>query len=167
MKRTLRYINRLLLLILLLAVIFPFTFPLKDGRPLLSWSDIQLPRKPDIDIKLPTLSAAGEANPSTPSQSVILYRWRDGNGGLQFSNLQPPQGVAYEIIKVNPETNLVQGVGTEDNVMAERTDGDTAGPALPSPLSVSPEEAAQLLEEARRIQALSEERVRQQEALTR
>jgi hypothetical protein len=88
---------------------------------------------------------------------------------MQFSN-QPPVGVAdYEVVEVNPDANLIQSIPVEETGTAEKSGAIKAekpSTSLPSPLTVSPGQARQLIEDARTMQKLSEERLRQQQALT-
>ncbi|MEN8171045.1 MAG: DUF4124 domain-containing protein [Pseudomonadota bacterium] len=160
---------RLLLLLLLFIAIFPFLYPWKDGKPLLLWSDLTLPEWPSIELpEMPRIPLPGkEETAHEPNQPVKLYRWQGADGSTQFSNELPAQGIAYEVVEVNPDTNLIRAVpttGTSEEVKPETTG---TGPAsLPSPLTVSPGEALQLIEDARKLQQLSDERLRQQEALT-
>lgn len=162
---------RLLLLLLLFIVIFPFVYPWKDGKPLLSWSELTLPELPSIELpKMPRIPLPGkEETAREPNQPVKLYRWQGVDGSTQFSNEPPAQGVAYEVVEVNPDTNLIRAVpttGTDEEMKPETTGIGEGSGSLPSPLTVSPGEALQLIEDARKVQQLSDQRLRQQEALT-
>lgn len=159
-----RKINRILLLLLLFAAIFPFTFPWKEGRPLLSLSDIHLPQMPSLELPGSGEGASGSGQP------VTFYRWQQADGRVQFSSEAPDAGVSYEVIEVDPDTNLIQAVpaqGIQGAGEAAPQGEATAQPrsALPSPLTVSPEEAMQLFRDAREIREMSEQRLRQTEAL--
>ncbi len=161
---------RILLLILVVAAVIPFVYPWKDGKPLLSWSDIRLPQGPAIELpELPEMALPGkEDSPRAPHQPVKLYRWQDAEGGIQFSNELPPVGVTFEIVEVNPEANLIQAqpVNREDGSESATLIDDSASQTrLPSPLTVSPGEAVQLYEDAHEIREISEQRLRQQEEL--
>jgi hypothetical protein len=157
-----RKLNRTLLLLLLLAVIFPFTFPLKEGRPLLSLSDLGLPKMPSLGLPGDGEAAGGSGQP------VIFYRWQGSDGRAQYSSEPPASGVAYEVIEVDPDTNLIQAVPVEEiDRGEEEASSGTEQPRsmLPSPLTVSPEEAMQLFKDAREIREISEQRLRQTESL--
>jgi len=43
-------------------------------------------------------------------KKVQVYKWRDENGVLQFSNTPPPTGGDAEKIELNPNKNIVQAV---------------------------------------------------------
>ena len=166
-----RKIIRTLLFLLIFAAIFPFVYPWKDGKPMLSWSDLKMPEMPSVALPdIPDISLPGdETTTRKPHQSVKLYRWQGEDGSTQFSNEPPAGAVAYEIVEVNPDANLIQSVPTDDASVAAKTEtaesADTTS-SLPSPLTVSPGEALQLIEDARNLRELSEERLRQHEALT-
>lgn len=154
---------RLLIMLLIFAGIFPFTFPWKDGKPMLSWSDIQMPTMPDIT--LPKLPEQGEATRES-NHPVTLYRWLGADGSTQFSSEPPAEGISYEVVEVNPDANLIQALPPgEAPVEAKEKAGGNRTTSLPSPLTVSPGEAIQLMEDARKIREMSEERLRQHEAL--
>ncbi len=159
---------RTLLLLLVFAAIFPFVYPWKDGKPLLSWSDIKLPplQLPELpEIRLP----GSRETAREPHQPVKLYRWQDATGNIQFSNTPPAEGVTYEQVEVNPDANLIQALpagNTSEEETTAKQEVSEAGSTLPSPLTVSPGEALQLMEDARHIREMSEQRLRQHEALT-
>ncbi|MCW8918509.1 MAG: DUF4124 domain-containing protein [Gammaproteobacteria bacterium] len=157
---------RLLLLLLLLAVLFPFLYPWKDGKPLLSWSDLKAPKMPNLSLpELPRIMP--ETDERQPHQPVTIYRWQDEEGTVQFSNETPAKGVAYEVVEVNPDANLIQAPVAVTSNTAPPDSSEATTPTLPSPLTASPGEALQLLEDARKVQGLSDERLRRHEALTR
>jgi len=43
-------------------------------------------------------------------KKVQVYKWRDKNGIMQFSNTPPPTGGDAEKIELNPNKNIVQAV---------------------------------------------------------
>lgn len=167
-----RKLKRPLLLLLLFAAIFPFTFPWQDGRPLLNWSDIRLPQMPKLELpEASELAQPGERGEEKAEggrqahQPLELYRWDNGDGTPQFSNEPPPPGVDYEVVQVNPDANLIQPL-TPSAPPATQEEGGKAANRLPTPLTVSPEEAMQLFRDAGKIREMSQERLHQQEVLT-
>jgi hypothetical protein len=166
----LRKIIRTLLLLLLFAALFPFVYPWKDGKPLLSWSDLKMPALPSFDLpQMPDISLPGNDEPRPPHQPVRVYRWQGEDGGIQFSNEPPPAGVAYTVVEVNPDANLIQAPTAAAANTTRTPEAPKAAPPsspIPSPLTVSPGQALQLIEDARNVQKLSDERLRQQDALT-
>lgn len=171
-----RKIIRTLLLLLVFAAIFPFTFPWKDGKPMLSWSDITMPTMPKVE--LPKVSAISEPQQEgekegpdrAAHQAVKLYQWTGADGSMNFSNEPPPAGLAYKLIDVHPDANLIQALPTitaEESGSNTEGDGPANGAMPPSLLTVSPGEAMQLMEQAQELKQLSEERLQQHEALMR
>jgi hypothetical protein len=155
-----------MLLLLVFAAIFPFTFPWKDGKPMLSWSELKLPGMPEVEVPEITLPGS-EEQARDPHQPLSLYRWQDSEGGAQFSNEPPPEGVAYQRVEVNPDANLLQAPPPAIKQESPSPQGETApDSSLPSPLTVSPGEAMQLIEDAHEIREMSEQRLRQHEELT-
>ncbi len=160
---------RTLLLLLIFAIMFPFVFPWKDGKPLLSLSDLKMPKIAGVELpELPDIQLPGrekEEEPARkPHQPVKLYRWKGAGGNVEFGN-QPPQGVAYEIVEVNPDANVIQVAKPAAPAAEAPLQEEKKGVSIPSPLTVSPGEAMQLLEDTQRIREMSEERLKQHDAL--
>lgn len=140
------------LLILGGAVVAPFVLPLKNGRPLLD-----PPAMPSVP-KLPDLSSFEAAGGEAP-QPVAVYRWRDEQGLLQLSHTPPPPGVPFETVAVNPAaTNTLPGAAAPKPAAAPAASPD----AIPSPLEAY-SGAGRLVQDARNIQSVLEERKAQQE----
>lgn len=164
-----RNLIRLLLLLLLFAAVFPFIYPWKDGKPLLSWSALKLPhlsslKLPEMpDIVLPgKTESRGEAHPP-----VKVYRWQGEDGSIQFSSEPPAKWVAFEVVEVYPDANLIQAPSPAlPPASTEEMKATEASSKLPTPLTVSPGQALQLIEDARKVQQLSDERLRRQETLS-
>jgi len=95
-------------------------------------------------------------------QKVQVYKWRDKNGVMQFSNTPPPDGHA-EQIEVNPNDNVVQAV--KFPVQAEEV--ATIAPAkteIPNPYSVKG--MKKVMDDAKGVQDLLDKRqADQQKAL--
>lgn len=164
-----RYLIRILLLLLVAAALFPFVYPWKDGKPLLSWSALKMPQLSSVKLpEMPDIALPGkEETTRAPHQPVTVYRWQGEDGSVQFSSEPPAKGVAYTVLEVNPDANLIQAPPKEDeSVTAGDTKGAESAIPLPSPLTVSPGQALQLIEDAHKVKQLSEERLRQQEAMT-
>lgn len=101
MRAFYKRIIRTLLLLLVFAAIAPFVYPLKNGKPLLSFEQLRLPSLPDI----PLLTGGN----TSESETVTAYKWRDSQGNWQFGS-EPPQDVPYEAVELDPNTNLLQRV---------------------------------------------------------
>jgi hypothetical protein len=137
-----RKIIRLLLLLLLFAALAPFVLPLNHGKPLLSLERLRLPAMPEIS--LPSVQESQD-NPT-----VTAYKWRDAEGNWQFAS-EPPQGLPYETIELDPNTNLLQGLKNTPAPAAEdarqsdepsKDDGEAA-------FGYTPEKIEKVMEKAR------------------
>lgn len=166
-----RKFTRTLLMLLLFAAIFPFLYPWKDGKPLLSWSQLSLPQLPQETMPTSTPSPSPDEEDTRerkrePNRGVMIYRWRGSDGEVQFGSTPPPKGVAFESVEVLPDANLIQST----TAVAPADSADEPSPAtspLPTPLTVSPEQLKQLFEDAHRLQQFSTERLQQQQELLR
>lgn len=157
---------KLLLTLLVLAGILPFTI-LKgpDGRPLMSFSDLKLP-----GVSAPEIPASIEnAIPDLPginSGEDVIYRWRDKDGILQFTNTPPPEGVEYTAKGYDPNTNLIQSVELpkEEPEQDDKVEpGQKKNFELKSPYS--PEAVEKLFDDAEKVQKLINDRYKKQEEI--
>lgn len=128
MRSGFRKVIRTLLLLLVVATLFLFVYPLKDGKPLLSVDKIRLPAMPDVslpDVALPT-SGTGD------TAEVTIYKWQDSEGGWHFSNEPPPAGVRYETSRINPDANRIGSVpGAASDTQKQTREGKTTGEEKP------------------------------------
>ncbi len=148
-----RLVIKSLLALLVLAGAVPFVLPLRDGKPLLSWSDIKLPKLP---VEVPDVSLPAD---SSSPQEVALYRWRDADGVIQFSNEPPPPGIAFESVSIDPNANIVQPFTAPEPKAGEPGPGQppqTAQPGSP----YSPENVQQLFEDTHKIRETADARTR-------
>ncbi len=119
-----------------------------DGQPWLSVSDF-VPETTSI----PTLLEA------TSKGEIQVYRWQDKNGHWHLSD-QPPAGEPFDTVNVDPNTNLIQGVSSEPDAQDEDPQKSVSAP-IPSPLTISPGKVQKLIEDAKNVQELANERERQ------
>ncbi len=99
----------LLMLLVVAGVVVPFVLPLKNGEPLLKFSDLTMPKGPKLpDIGLPSLPSSDSG-----SSNVTFYRWTDVNGETHIQNTPPPTGIQYETTTVNSNTNMIQSVSPQ------------------------------------------------------
>jgi hypothetical protein len=155
---------KFLIAALVLAVLLPFTvLKGKDGRPLMSFSnlkapDLALPKIPDSD-DLSSLSKAGK-------RTDVIYQWRDANGDLHFTSERPPEGVEYTAKGYDPDTNLIQSVEVKHE---EPEAVAVQQPAISTPSDIgnpySPEKIEKLFKDAQNVQKLMNDRYQQQESI--
>ena len=158
--------GKLLVAALVIAGLGPFTF-IKgpDGRPLMSFNELMMPdlNVPDMTgtVDLPNLdnSAGGKD---------IVYQWTDAEGVGQFSSEPPPPGVEFSVKGYDPNTNLIQSVKPEPEPVAVAN--PVVQPAKPSPEvdignPYSPDNVRKLIDDAKQVQEIINQRHQQQEAL--
>ena len=100
---------------LVIAAVLSFTI-LKgeDGKTLLSFSDFKLPEIDLADFSLMSLPESWWTSSSeVPRAEIIIYKWTDIEGNLQFSNSPPSEGIEYTVKKYNPNENVIPAVSTD------------------------------------------------------
>jgi len=161
MRTGYRKIIRALLLLLVFAAAFPFVYPMKDGKPLLSLDRIKLPAMPDITLPDVSLPSTQEESAAVP---VIVYKWQDAEGSWHFSNEPPPPGVAYQTTELEPNANLIQGVKAAPSPSADRNGGHQ-GTDKELVFGYSPEKVGEMMEKTRQVKEALEQRQRAQQEL--
>lgn len=149
MQRFYKNMIRTLLLLLVLGAVFPFVYPWSDGKPLLSLNDLTFPAAPDLS--LPDIALSQNDKPA--SQPVVVYKWQDAEGGWQFGS-KPPQGVNYEVVELDPNTNLLPGVkplpANPPTTTSEMEKQDSAGPDNGEPvIGYTPDKIEAMMEKTR------------------
>lgn len=137
---------------------------LKTGKSPLSEIDFSMPSLstvknsiPDIDlpdIDLPTLSSDKNGAPLT------VYKWVDKDGVINYSQADPKISSA-EIMVVHPDTNLIQAgpVGAPEEPKPQTQRSAATAPKTPLALP-TPNNVKQLMEEAKNVQTLMDERTK-------
>ena len=93
-------------------------------------------------------------------KATIVYKWQDANGEWHFSNSPPPQGVASQVQTYRADTNVIQAPRPPKTPAAPPAtatapaQADTGIPGLPSPAK-----AKKLLDDARAVQDLNDNRM--------
>jgi hypothetical protein len=121
---------------------------LKNGKPLLSLERLSLPSLPEVslpDLPLP------EADHSAKSEPVTAYKWRDEQGSWHFAG-EPPQGVSYQRIELDPQINLIQAGGGPTQAAAEQKQSVQSGDEG-SAFAYTPEQIGAVMESAREASA--------------
>ncbi len=152
-----------LLLLLILAAIIPFTLPLKNGQPLLSWSELSWRDLPTAALpSLPELPAVFTPTPAPPSRSgeVTSYKWQDSSGQWQISD-RPPASGRYETVTVNANANLIQGAKSATTAPAAPSAAPVSAKPVAAPVAVGG--AVQLLHDAQGVEQQLKERAQTME----
>jgi len=159
---------KLMILVLLLGLAGPFFLKKPDGKPWVSLDDV-LPTKGTVEGLWAKLTnnfsqyknMAGRELGDEQMGKTQVYRWQAADGSWRFSD-KPPQNETsaggVETIYVDPNTNMIEGVPiapvTEPS--AEAGEADSGG--IPLPMTVSPMQAKKMMDDARNIQTLMDER---------
>ncbi len=156
---------KLMLAVLVLAMALPFTV-LKDdsGKPLLSFGNLKMP-----DFSMPDF---GKVDQLTPDLDVgggkdLIYEWYDAAGNRNFSSEPPPEGVEYTVRGYDPDANVIQAVKLPEESGDEDKDREASAKPIKKPGDgvnpYSPEAVEKLFEDAKNIEKLLDERLKQQE----
>lgn len=162
--------GKLLIAALVLAVLLPFTFLKgKDGKPLMSLSDIKapklaLPEMPDA------LKHSNKEQTPTAGGKDIIYKWRDSKGELHFSSSPPADGTEYTAKGYDPNANLIQAVEVKTEPVEkpqQQSDNNDSKPQKPFEIGnpYSPKKVEKLINDAQNIQKLLNDRQKKQQAL--
>ena len=156
---------KFLIVAMVIAVMLPFTvLKGKDGKPLMSLSDI---KAPDLAIpKLPSAIKTPTSIKGTEGRDVV-YKWKDKEGVTQFSSTPPPKGVEYTSKGYDPDLNLIQSVKVKTEQPEESADETKKQVKKPSDIGnpYSPKKIEKLFEDAKNVEKLLNDRMKQQEAM--
>lgn len=143
-----------MLVVLVLLVVLPILF-LGDKR---LFDGISLD-SPDSSSGAGVQLSSRIENVSTDAP-VAIYRWRDANGLLQFSNTEP-EGVAAELLQLEPNLSSMDPVKARpvDNTAATVSAPETGNPYTPGGMKEMVEQANELKK------VLSQQQADQQQAI--
>lgn len=85
-------------------------------------------------------------------EKVQVYKWRDENGVMQFSNTPPPTGGVAEQVVLDPNSNLMQAV----KVTEQEEPKPEAEVETPNPYSVKG--MKKVMDDARGVEELLQQR---------
>ena len=92
-------------------------------------------------------------------EKVQVYRWRDQNGVMQFSNAPPPSVTGAEQIVLDPNSNIIQAV----KVVEKEAPKAAAKIEAPNPYSING--MKKVMDDAKGIEALLQNRHEGQQKL--
>lgn len=102
---------------------------------------------------------------STEQTRQEFHKWQDAHGKWHFGEA-PPEGIATTVVKIDTAANVIRSVkmATSESVeKQERKLAKTDKPPLP--MTVSPDQATNLMEDARNVESLLSERTKQLDAI--
>jgi len=169
---------KVMLVLLVLGLAGPFFMKKPDGSPWMTVDDV-LPNKASLTHQwqrfngwLSSLSSGvGRQLGNEQMGKTQVYRWQAADGSWRFAD-KPPVGAesegGVETIYVDPNTNMIEGLAIEP-VIEPSAEGDAASAgisSIPLPMTVSPEQAQKMMNDARNIQTLVDERSQVLEKMT-
>ncbi|UCH41452.1 MAG: DUF4124 domain-containing protein [Gammaproteobacteria bacterium] len=158
---------KFLIAALFIAMLLPFTI-IKgpEGRPLMSFSNFSLSdfSMPD----LPDVPSGGKMQSAIRGNGGedIFYQWYDSDGNVQFTSEPPPKGVEYTTKGFDPDTNLIQALELpqEESEPAQTEPASRAHNPEDIGNPYSAESIQKLLEEAKNVEKLFKQRIKDQES---
>lgn len=157
---------KFLLFILVLGMAGPFILKGPDGKPWMELADIT----PDFNrLSADMQSAINKAGrmfdkttSSDPNAGTTkVYKWRDSSGNWHLSDQPIPEAAGRDkLMHVDPDTNLIEG-SEPIAVEVEQSRADGVSNAVPLPMTVSPGQATKLLDDAKAVQGLMDDRAKQ------
>jgi hypothetical protein len=181
-----RFLLKLMVLFLLAAFVLPFITLGPDGSPLLHWSSItrnlNIPQTPDfsgmiesVNNQLPNFS-----DPKTHEDRNTTYQWKDENGTWNFSNNKPDNAINAETLDDRPMNVMPNSLSKHDTPLpnpdhASRSEQQskslekidtlsTKGLAFPNS---DPRQIQKLMDQARDIERIGNERLERMDQMTR
>lgn len=167
----LKLFGKLLIAALVIGFLLPFTILKgKDGKPLMSFSDLEMPEMGLPDLPSLPESATSGLKSESGSENTVIYQWKDSTGSIQFSDSPPPEGVEYTVKGYNPNANVIQSVKlpeakTEEVDVTEKK--DEKQPSVPEDLTsvYAPGKVNKLIDDSKNIEKLLNDRLKQQNAI--
>jgi hypothetical protein len=93
------------------------------------------------------------------NEKVQVYKWRDKNGVMQFSNTPPPNSIKGEMVELNPNSNIIQAIKIEKKETVKKE----ASIKAPSPYSVKG--MKKVMDDARGVEDLLKNRHENQQKI--
>lgn len=103
---------------------------------------------------------------STNDTRQTFYKWQDANGAWHFGDT-PPQGVNAFEVSVDTAANVLRPVAAPETPANDAQANDGASSIIPLPMTVNPTQIGKLMDDAKNVQNLMDDRVKNIEAVTR
>ena len=168
---------KLLVAFLVIGLLLPFTFLKgKDGKPILSITDLKLPEVSMPDISLPDISlpempklsnGVQELNGGPLNGEDVIYKWTDKEGNMQFSDSPPPEGIEFTAKGYDSNLNVVQAVeipSDEPELVLKTEPREKVISAEGIGGAYSPENIENLFKDAKNIEKVLNQRFTNQKA---
>jgi len=141
-------------MVVIMVGIANYAVYLMTGKSPFSTDDLSAP-----SLALPLLPKVSV--PSLPAKKDTAYKWTDEKGVVHYTTEPPQQASAdLEKLEVNPGQNVIQSVKPRPADNKQAPSKDPASDSLQSPYS--PGAAKKLIEDAKNVQNLLNERYERQ-----
>ena len=152
---------RFLAFVLVLGVVGLFVLKRPDGSPWLDYKAMMpdwQSMKYQVESSVTEMTQeAAKISGSENTGEVKVYRWKGPDGAWVFSDSPPVQGDVDEVW-VDPNQNLIQGIDLSKPDTVDAETQEAASPSLPLPMTVAPGQVKKLMEDARGVQDLMDQR---------
>ena len=124
------------------------------------------------DIAMPSLPKLG--GDSKSGETNLIYKWKDSEGGWHYSSELPEDGAVFEQIDVDPNANVMDAVKVsveepepESDSTKKKQKSKKAGKESDEedPALYSPEGVKKLMDDAKNVQELLNDRAQSQKDL--
>lgn len=165
---------KLIIFALILAFAGPF-FLHVNGKPIMTISDL-IPNLNFSDFNFGQSDTAGtmdDGNYGVMSSGNVdtFYRWKNEQGVWQYTQTPPPEHVTTTVVTVDPQANMIRAMDQEkiDGLLGIKSSkpkapvtlgppaaGET--PNIPFPSTIPLQKVPELIDSAKQIQELSQQR---------
>jgi len=155
---------KVMIAVLFIAMLLPFTILRgPDGNTLMSFSDFELP---DFSLPdMPKIPSGESISSQLDSGKDIFYQWHDAEGNVQFTTEPPPEGIEYTVKGYDPDTNVIQAIELpSEEAQVEEGPADEEKKTDPTGNPYSPERIEKLFDDAKNVEKLLNQRLKDQEA---
>ncbi len=148
-----KMVFKMVLMLAIVVGISNYMLYIMTGKTPFSASDIKMP-----DLSAPDIKSIANGGKTT------AYKWKDENGVIHYSSEPPPEQQQVEVLEVDGNVNLVQGLREQEEIP-----GPSQNPEgtidMPSGNVYSPENIQKLIRDAKEVQQKLNERYSEQEKI--
>jgi len=103
---------------------------------------------------------------STNDTRQTFYKWQDAKGTWHFGDT-PPKGTTAIEVSVDTAANVLRPVAAPEAPAADTRTSTGASSIVPLPMTVNPAQIGKLIDDAKNVQHLMDDRVKSVDAATR
>ncbi len=115
-----------------------------------------------LKTKIPAMPEAlqgvlGDSHGEDKNDTTVVYKWRDAEGNWQFGDT-PPAESDFETTNIQGVQSMQMYIPTAKKVIEKETEGETSKGITPLTPFTEPEKVKELMDKARGIEQLMEDR---------